>query len=610
MAQWARGRKQMVARKETSQRTIERTVPKFISADHSVRSCELRFSYPEPPDAWTEVKDTTKPPNCCMQLPEDTTFMNFSGTAVWNPNTPVSEDCLYLNVWAPRTNPPYANKAVMVWVYGGSFSSGSSALDVYDGLYLAADNDVVVVSMQFRIGALGFLTFGSNEAPGNAGMMDLVMALQWVQTNIHSFGGNSHNVTLMGESSGAVSIGLLMLSSLSRELFHRAILQSGAPQVHWGTYTVTEGRRRAIKLAELLQCDTQTSDTEIIKCLRRKPAELFPFHELNITRGIAQFPFVPAIDGRFLRMSPAEYLREGSFKKAPVLLGSNANEGTWLLVYYEAQHFNIVTESLISRRQYDEVMSSIFQYYPQFPKELNHMAREAIRFKYIDWIDPEDQVRLRGQVEKAVGDHFFTCSVVGFAKALAKAGQDVYLYRFSQRMSSHDWPKWMGVMHGDEIFFVFGLPLKYSHKFTREEKELSRKMMTFWSNFAKTGNPNRGPGELDMREWPKFRHNEQLYLNLSTDMFNSSANIWGQGVRTEYCGFLDNYIPHLVRSEPSYSTNCSMTAASTSKAILTSRWCPALTISLTMISSSFSWLCPMALKLYSRPWLGFIPGKV
>jgi acetylcholinesterase len=199
-------------------------------------------------------------------------FGNFSGALIWNPNTPAKEDCLYLNVWVPRTHPPYQHKAVMVWIFGGGYYSGSSTLKIYDGKYLAAENDVIVVSMNYRVGALGFLNLNTPEARGNAGMMDQRMALEWVQRNIGYFGGSPHNVTIFGESAGATSVGLHLLSPLSRGLFTRAILQSGAPQINWATYSVTEGRRRSKALARSLSCDPPDhdySDGDIVDCLRK-----------------------------------------------------------------------------------------------------------------------------------------------------------------------------------------------------------------------------------------------------------------------------------------------------------------------------------------------------
>ncbi|XP_059161847.1 acetylcholinesterase-like [Physella acuta] len=523
---------------------------------------KLRFQHPEPADEWTDVYNAIRRPNCCMQVP-DTKFGDFPGATVWNPNTEISEDCLYLNVWTPHNSHQHSQKkAVLVWIYGGAFLTGSSALDIYDGRYLVAETNVIVVSMQFRFGALGYFVLGSPESPGNAGMMDLRMALEWVSTNIHHFGGDVHSVTLAGESSGAVSIGLMMLSSLARGYFHRAILQSGSPQAPWGTFTRAEGRRRSLLLAERMGCDPKAKDAEILDCLRQLPAKAFPENETEIVKGVAQFPFIPVIDGTFLTKSPEEYLREGSFKKIPLLLGSNANEGSWLLVYAESNYFRLDSNSLLSVENYSDVMDQLFKYYPQYPKELDPFAVSTIKFQYRDWIDPSNQEMLRGQVERAVGDYQFTCGVADIAKTVAKAGQDVYLYRFSHRITSNPWPEWMGVLHGDEIYFVFGVPLNKDKKFTEDEKKLSRKIMTFWTNFAKTGNPNRKPGELDIKEWPKFKPTEQLYLNISLNMFTNTGS-WGQGVRPNQCAFFDQYLPMLASRElASYNSSCSQSSAS------------------------------------------------
>lgn len=214
-----------------------------------------------------------------------------------------------------------------------------------------------------------------------------------------------------------------------RGLFHRAILQSGSPQAPWGTYTLQEGRRRSLALAELLGCDPKTSDRAILDCLRKVPAMKFPEEEIRVADGVAQFPFIPVIDGTFLNRSPSQYLREGHFKKIPLLLGSNANEGSWLLVYAEPSYFNIDTPSLVSKESYNTVMDRLFRYYPQYPYEMNHLGKEAIKFQYTDWLDPSDQSRLRAKVEQAVGDYHFTCGVADMAKTVSQYGLDVYLYR-------------------------------------------------------------------------------------------------------------------------------------------------------------------------------------
>ena len=241
---------------------------------------DLRFKHPEQMEAWDpKIWNATKKPNCCYQS-RDSVFdfhKDFTGEAmftahkIWNPVTDNSEDCLYLNIWVPRTNPPYINKAVMVWIYGGGFYTGSSDLPLYDGKVLAAENDVIVVSFNYRVGSLGFLKLNTADVPGNAGMMDQRMALEWVQRNIGYFGGSPRNVTIFGESAGAVSVGLHLLSPLSRRLFTRAILQSGAPQTNWATYTVEEGRRRSRELAKNINCNTndEWTDQEIFECMKK-----------------------------------------------------------------------------------------------------------------------------------------------------------------------------------------------------------------------------------------------------------------------------------------------------------------------------------------------------
>ncbi|NWI68804.1 ACES Acetylcholinesterase, partial [Todus mexicanus] len=189
----------------------------------------LRFRPPRhPPAPWPGVLDATAHRHACYQA-VDTMFPGFGGSEMWNPNREMSEDCLYLNVWTPALGRG-GGVPVLVWIYGGGFYSGAASLDVYDGRYLAAAEGVVVVSMNYRVGALGFLALpGHPEAPGNVGLLDQRLALRWVQSNIAAFGGDPAAVTIFGESAGAASVGLHLLAPASRGLFRRAVLQSGSP---------------------------------------------------------------------------------------------------------------------------------------------------------------------------------------------------------------------------------------------------------------------------------------------------------------------------------------------------------------------------------------------
>lgn len=148
----------------------------------------LRYRHPRPIDKWSGVLNTTERPNSCVQI-IDTVFGDFAGADMWNPNTQLSEDCLYVNVFVPHPRPK--NSPVMLWIYGGGFFQGTSTLDVYDYKSLSSEENVIVVSIQYRVASLGFLYLGTPEAPGNAGLFDQNMALRWARDNIRHFGGGN-----------------------------------------------------------------------------------------------------------------------------------------------------------------------------------------------------------------------------------------------------------------------------------------------------------------------------------------------------------------------------------------------------------------------------------
>ena len=449
---------------------------------------DLRFRHPIPADHWTGVLNATEKPNACWQG-KDTTFgEEFAGSNMWNPNTNCSEDCLYLNVWVPSSSASdYSSKHVMIWIFGGGFYSGSSALDIYDGRYIAAENDVIIVSMQYRVGPLGFLALYHSESPGNAGLFDQVMALDWVQQNIHNFGGNPHSVTLFGESAGAVSIGMHMLSPLSRGKFHRVILQSGAPHAAWAVLTETEAKNRSTILASNMGCKfVETRD--IINCLRTKNPEDFIIQEWDtIKYGVVRFPFVPIVDGSFLTEEPEKSIMSQNFKKCPMLLGHNTNEANFWLIYYDQKIFDKYSEPRLSRHSFDLLIEDIFHYHPYYPKPLNAIGKDAIKFMYRNWLNPDDQKMNAWQIDMAVGDFSFICPTIDFAMHAANAGNNVYYYVFEHRSSVHPWPDWMGVLHGDEINFVFGETEDRTKGYNAEEKAFGKKIMQYWTNFAKTG---------------------------------------------------------------------------------------------------------------------------
>uniref|UniRef100_A0A4W4FJL7 Carboxylic ester hydrolase n=1 Tax=Electrophorus electricus TaxID=8005 RepID=A0A4W4FJL7_ELEEL len=525
---------------------------------------KMRFKPPEPKKPWNDVFDARDYPSACYQY-VDTSYPGFSGTEMWNPNRMMSEDCLYLNVWVPATPRPH-NLTVMVWIYGGGFYSGSSSLDVYDGRYLAHSEKVVVVSMNYRVSAFGFLALnGSAEAPGNVGLLDQRLALQWVQDNIHFFGGNPKQVTIFGESAGAASVGMHLLSPDSRPKFTRAILQSGVPNGPWATVSFDEARRRAIKLGRLVGCP-DGNDTDLIDCLRSKqPQDLIDQEWLVLPfSGLFRFSFVPVIDGVVFPDTPEAMLNSGNFKDTQILLGVNQNEGSYFLIY-GAPGFSKDNESLITR---EDFLQGVKMSVPH----ANEIGLEAVILQYTDWMDEDNPIKNREAMDDIVGDHNVVCPLQHFAKMYAQysilQGQtgtasqgnlgwgnsgsasnsgnsqvSVYLYMFDHRASNLVWPEWMGVIHGYEIEFVFGLPLEKRLNYTLEEEKLSRRMMKYWANFARTGNPNINvDGSIDSRRrWPVFTSTEQKHVGLNTD----SLKVY-KGLKSQFCALWNRFLPRLL----------------------------------------------------------------
>ncbi|KAG9341627.1 hypothetical protein JZ751_018690 [Albula glossodonta] len=527
-----------------------------------------RFRRAEPKKAWSGIYDASMYPNACFQF-VDNSYPGFPGTEMWNPNREMSEDCLYLNVWVPASPRPH-NLTVMVWIYGGGFYSGSSSLDVYDGRYLAYTEKVVVVSMNYRVGAFGFLALhGSSEAPGNVGLLDQRLALQWVQDNIQFFGGNPKKVTIFGESAGGASVGMHLLSPDSRPTFSRAILQSGVPNCPWATVSPAEARRRATLLAKLVGCPGG-NDTEMFDCLRnRHPQELID-QEWQVLpySSLFRFSFVPVIDGVVLPDTPDAMLNSGNFKDTQILLGVNQDEGSYFLLY-GAPGFSKDNESLISREDFLEgVKMSV--------PHANDIGLEAVVLQYTDWMDENDALKNRNAMDDIVGDHNVICPLQHFARSYAQhhalrsqaggmgstgagvgggnsgpisnsGGSNsqgaVYLYLFDHRASNLAWPEWMGVIHGYEIEFVFGLPLEKKLNYTAEEEKLSRRMMKYWANFARTGNPNlNADGTIDSRRrWPVFTANEQKHVGLNTEPMKVH-----RGLRTQMCALWNRFLPQLL----------------------------------------------------------------
>lgn len=490
----------------------------------------LRFKKPQSLTKWSDIWNATKYANSCYQN-IDQSFPGFHGSEMWNPNTDLSEDCLYLNVWVPTPKPK--NATVMIWIYGGGFQTGTSSLPVYDGKFLTRVERVIVVSMNYRVGALGFLALpGNPEAPGNMGLFDQQLALQWVQKNIVAFGGNPKSITLFGESAGAVSVSLHLLSARSQPLFNRAILQSGSSNAAWAVMSLHEARNRTLTLARFVGCSRE-NETEIIKCLRSKDAQEILLNEVFVVPfdTLLSVNFGPTVDGDFLTDMPETLLQAGQFKKTQILVGVNKDEGTAFLVY-GAPGFSKDNNSIITRKEFQDGLNMFFPSVSEFGKE-------SILFHYADWLDDQRPENYREALDDVVGDYNIICPALEFAEKCSEMGSNAYFYYFEHRSSKLPWPEWMGVMHGYEIEFVFGLPLERRANYTKAEEVLSRSIMKHWASFAKYGYPNGT--QNNGTAWPLFKSTEQKYLTLNTE----SPRIYTK-LRSQQCRFWKIFFPKVL----------------------------------------------------------------
>ncbi|XP_061638420.1 acetylcholinesterase-like [Phyllopteryx taeniolatus] len=467
---------------------------------------KLRFRAPEPAERWEGVLDATNYANSCYQIP-DTVYPGFRGAEMWNANTKLSEDCLYLNVWTPFSKASQSSLApVLVWIYGGGFISGTSSLDIYDGRYLSKVEGVIVVSMNYRLGPLGFLALPDNNIRGNAGLLDQRLALQWVANNIVAFGGDPSQVTIFGESAGSASVGFHLLSPGSQDLFQRAVMQSASPNAPWASVSKTVAYERSMMLATLLGCPTSSPAHQDI-CLQKIDPWVITSKQFDVLTKptIMQFSFVPVVDGDFLPDEVEVLLQSNILPKKDVLFGLTRNEGTYILIY-GMPGFNITGESLITRMEFMEGVRLAMA-------DVDAVGEEGAVFHYTDWTAEHDRMKNRDSLGNLVGDRFFVCPLLEFAHMYSHQGGKMFLYSFDHQSSINPWPAWMGISHGYEIEFVFGMPLNVTWGYTNTEVNMTKKFLKHWANFARTGNP-----EIDGVAWPLFTPERQEYVTLNSNL--------------------------------------------------------------------------------------------
>lgn len=424
-----------------------------------------------------------------------------------------SEDCLYLDIWAPSEP---GNYPVMVWLHGGGLLIGSGSELQYRGEKLAQEKKVIVVNVNSRLSFMGYVASPELSAEsayagsGNQGFLDQIEALKWVKSQIHHFGGDPENITLFGESGGAIGVCTLITSPLADDLFHKAILQSGScrmlrtPNLAGGE---TKGKTFFDKIGcgnaeDPLTCGRALPIEKIVDSLAIDTNEIFLEHPDDW----AYYP-TPNLDGHFLSEHPISLIEKGSKPDIPILIGTNKNEGS-LFVGLRDHSENESDYLNYLRKFYGSLAGDFAQVYP-----LSNYAGA-------------------GEAAAALaGDGFMDCPAKEMGSLMSDTQHPVYMYQFVQPVNSittdiilelqkgKNAPAW-GVFHSAEIPYVFGVASVLGNLDTPERKQTKDIIMSYWANFAYTGNPN-GDG---LPPWPEFNSQTTRYMLLGEE-FNTAANL-------------------------------------------------------------------------------------
>jgi para-nitrobenzyl esterase len=419
---------------------------------------ELRWKAPQPVQKWKGIRETT-------------TFAPAPIQAM-DPPSGKSEDCLYLNVWTPAKEPG-EQLPVMVWIYGGGFSMGATSIPVHTGENLAKKG-VVVISIAYRVGPLGFLAHpelsaeNPHQVSGNYGLLDMIAGLEWVQRNIEAFGGNPDKVTIFGESAGGIAVSMLCASPLARGLFQGAISQSGGS---FGPPRPTTYPGENLKRLKTAENDglayAERAGVSSLSALREIEADSLP-------GGFGMGNAWPIIDGYVIPDDQYNLYEAGQYNDIPVLIGYNSDEGlSFTRVNSPGEFISGVEE------RYGKYAAALLQAYPvgenSIPKTARDLTRDAA-FGWHTWI---------------------------WARLQSRTGKSkVFYYYFDQHPDyPDDSPRYgQGSPHGQDVAYVF-MHLDPSDPNTSpSDLEISQDMATYWTNFAKYGDPN-GEG---VPEWPAF----------------------------------------------------------------------------------------------------------
>ncbi|XP_076132234.1 neuroligin-1 isoform X2 [Alosa pseudoharengus] len=407
-------------------------------------------------------------------------------------------------------------KPVMVFIHGGSYMEGTG--NMFDGSILASYGNVIVITVNYRLGVLGFLSTGDQAAKGNYGLLDLIQALRWTSENIAFFGGDPLRITVFGSGAGASCVNLLTLSHYSEGLFQRAIAQSGSALSSWAVSF--QPAKYARMLAKKVGCNLKDT-VDLVECLQRKHYKELVDQDIQPAR--YHIAFGPVIDGDVIPDDPQILMEQGEFLNYDIMLGVNQGEG---LKFVE---LIVDNENGVQANDFDYAVSSFVDDLYGYP-EGKDILRETIKFMYTDWADRHNPETRRKTLLALFTDHQWVAPAVATADLHSSFGSPTYFYAFYHHCQTEQVPPWADAAHGDEIPYVFGLPMigpteLFPCNFSKNDVMLSAVVMTYWTNFAKTGDPNQPvpqdtkfihtkPNRFEEVAWSRYNQKDQLYLHI------------------------------------------------------------------------------------------------
>ncbi|XP_030598540.1 bile salt-activated lipase [Archocentrus centrarchus] len=491
-----------------------------------------RFEKPKPHPGWDGILKATEYKPRCLQL---NLLMN---------DHRGSEDCLYLNIWVPHGSSVSRDLPVMVWIFGGGFlvggSMGANFLDnyLYSGQEIADRGDVIVVTLGYRVGTMGFLSTGDSSLPGNYGLWDQHTAIAWVHRNIKSFGGDPDNITIFGESAGGASVSFQTLTPHNKGLIRRAISQSGVALCPWGINK--NPRKFAEEVALKVNCPT---DDRMAACLKMTDAvTLTMAGTLNLSSSpdnplVYNLVLSPVIDGDFLPDDPSNLFDNAA--EIDYIAGVNDMDG---------HIFTALDVPSINSQLIDTPIEDVKRLLGAYTKEKGTLGMDNAYSTYTStWGSNPSRETIKKTIVAIGTDYIFlvpTQAALYLHADHATTGR-TYSYLFSEpnRMGGLvlPYPSWMGADHADDLQYVFGKPFTTPLGYWPRHRRVSKYMIAYWTNFAKTGDPNKGGSNVPAT-WPEFTRSGPEFLEIHSDM---DKNYVQQQLRLRYVHFWTSILPNL-----------------------------------------------------------------